>query len=71
MHNCWLKGVLALLAIVFVWFLANDVLKAVLITLIVILMALINIKCEACESKGKSVPKVTRAVKKSSRRKRR
>jgi len=72
MHSCWLKGVLALLAIIFVWFIANDIVKAVLVTLIVILMAFANIRCGACESKGhKSVSKVSHAVKKSSKRRKR
>lgn len=72
MHSCWLKGVLALLAIIFVWFVGNDVVKAVLVTLIVVLMAFANIKCEACDSKGhKSTAKVAHAVKKSSKRKKR
>lgn len=72
MHSCWLKGVLALLAIIFVWFVGNDVVKAILVTLIVILMAFANIKCEACESKGhKSVSKVSHAVRKPAKRRKR
>ncbi|MBI4158827.1 hypothetical protein HY500_01055 [Candidatus Woesearchaeota archaeon] len=71
MHSCWLKGVLALLAIIFVWFIANDVVKAVLVTLIVILMAFANIKCEACETKHRSTSKVAHVVKKATKRRKR
>ncbi|MBS3153251.1 hypothetical protein J4426_01680 [Candidatus Woesearchaeota archaeon] len=72
MHTCWIKGVLALIAIIFAWI--NFAWAPIVITLAVILMYITNDKCEECSMKRAktSAPrKVVKATRKKTTKRRR